>query len=153
MRQINIEPYISGDEERLSMIILRCLKEINSKDLTAIELQNLVELYSSDNIKEYSEDINSPIFIAKLDGNIVGTITITENRVRSFFVDPDMHGNWIGKLLISHGEDIIKKNGFTFSYLWSSIYAIPFYQKQWYKIIWEMIDPKVGKLIKMQKQF
>jgi GNAT superfamily N-acetyltransferase len=153
MQQITIESYHPWDENKLSIIILRCLREINSKDMSTMELENLIAFFSPECIKKYSEDINSPILVAKLDDTIVGTVTITDNRVRSFFVDPDMHGNGIGKLLISHGEDIMKKNGFTFSYVGSSVFAVPFYQKQWYIIIWEMIDPNVGRLIKMQKQF
>ncbi len=153
MKQITIDSYHPWDEQVLSKIILRCLNEINSKDLTPIELENLVNFFSPECIKKYSEDINSPILVAKLDSSIVGTVTITDNRVRSFFVDPDMHGNGIGKLLISHGEEVIKQNGFTFSYVGSSVFAVPFYQKQWYVILWEMIDPNVGRLIKMQKQF
>ena len=153
MKKITITTYKNGDEWVISDIILRCLYEINSKDLTQEQLENIVNLYSPELVIIYSHDITSPIFVAKIDWKIVGTVTISENRIRSFFVDPDMHGCGIWKSLITNAERFIKDRNYTFSYLGSSIYAVPFYEKQWYTLLWEMIDPKVWKLIKMQKYF
>ena len=153
MEILTFARFIPWDEDIISEIAVRCLSEINSKDLSPLDPEKIIKLYSPDTIRESSQDPESPIFVAKKGPNIVGTVTISENRIRSFFVHPDFHYQWIGSFLLENAETYIQEKGYDFAFLFSSVYALEFYKKYGYQEWWENIDPKIGPMMELRKYF
>lgn len=69
------------------------------------------------------------MWVAKIDNKIVGTISLTSNRLRRFFVHPDYQQKGIGKKLIEQVKDYMKNNDIGEVWVGAVISAIPIYKK------------------------
>jgi citrate lyase synthetase len=146
---MKIELINIGEEEIVSEICQKCIREINANDLTNDQINVLLKEFSPDGIISYSKKYR--VYVAKNKNNeILGTGTLANNQIKGVFVDTENLGEGIGKSIMQFLENELKEIGYKKFYLTSSIYARDFYLKLGYKQI-NVIDSVVGKMIEMEK--
>lgn len=73
------------------------------------------------------------VFVAELDGEIVGVLRGRKDKLQSLFVRGDVHRQGIGRQLVDRFEKACVQQGSTKIILMSTLYAVPFYQAMGYK--------------------
>lgn len=134
--------------DKVSELIIECFIKINSKDLTKDELDKACKYYEVNAFRSHIKD-NDIIFIYIKDTEIVGTITITDNRIRNVFVKVSEQWKWFGKDLVLFAIDHIKRVWmYKECFLFSSDYAIWFYKNLWF-IEWNKKRIEVWQVTEM----
>ena len=141
----------AGEEIAVSRICKRCIREINSNDMTKKQVDYLSNYFSVKNIRDSLKDTS--IYVALLGEKIVATGSLCEGRIKSFFVNPSYHKKGIGSKLVKYLEGILKKNGYSSVFLRSSKYAVGFYKKLGFKEAEKINSPEVGEVTVMKKKF
>jgi GNAT superfamily N-acetyltransferase len=75
----------------------------------------------------------SMVFVAEMDGVIVGVLRGRKDKLQSLFVRGDVHRQGIGRQLVNRFEQECAKQGSRKVILMSTLYAVPFYQAMGYK--------------------
>jgi citrate lyase synthetase len=138
-----------SEEEIVSEICHKCIKDINAKDLTNEQIEVLLNEFSPNGIISYSEKYK--VYVAKNENNeIIGTGTLAKNQIKGVFVDTNYFGKGVGKSIMQFLENKLKELGYKKSFLTSSKYVRDFYLKLGYRKI-NMIDSIVGEMTEMEK--
>ncbi|MFH1420366.1 MAG: GNAT family N-acetyltransferase [Candidatus Aenigmatarchaeota archaeon] len=130
---MQIRKFKKGDEIKVSNIIRRCLREVNSKDYHKKVITNLCKFFTPSQIIKNSK--NRTIFVAIENDKLVGTASLKGDKVFTVFVNSDMHGKGIGSKLMDKIEDLAKKKGYKTIKVPASLTAFEFYKKRGYKKI------------------
>jgi len=102
--------------------------------------------------KIYSKFSESQIFfVAIQNDDIIGLIRGKKNKISNLFVDSEYHKKGIGNKLIKKFESEAIKLKFKEIKIKSSVYALPFYQKQNYKKTEGLINHQGLKAYPMKK--
>ncbi len=75
----------------------------------------------------------SMVFVAEMNGVIVGVLRGRMDKLQSLFVSGDVHRQGIGRQLVNRFELECTKQGSRKIILMSTLYAVPFYQAMGYK--------------------
>ena len=75
----------------------------------------------------------SLVFVAEMDGVIVGVLRGRKDKLQSLFVRGDVHRQGIGRQLVNRFEQECAKQRSRKIILMSTLYAVPFYQAMGYK--------------------
>ena len=75
----------------------------------------------------------SMVFVAEMDGVIVGVLRGRKDKLQSLFVRGDVHRQGIGRQLVNRFEQECAKQGSRKIILMSTLYAVPFYQVMGYR--------------------
>jgi GNAT superfamily N-acetyltransferase len=150
---IKIRKFKQGDERKISYLSRKCIVVINSEDMTK---KQTAILYNHFMPGQFTKDAKRfKIYVAEFKGKVVGTatldLTMDENWIRAVFVNPKYHGKGIGKKLMRHMENIVKKTGFRSVSLKSSPYAVNFYKRLGYKKLKDILG-EVGSMTLMKKR-
>lgn len=148
--KLNIRRMKVSEEITVSRLCKRCIREINSKDMTKKQVEYLSNYFSVKNIRDSLKE--TKIYVALLGEKIVATGSLCEGRIKSFFVNPLHHKKGIGAKLAKYLEEVLKKKGCSSVFLRSSKYAVGFYKKLGYKEIEKICPPEVGEITVMKKQ-
>ncbi|MFI4998135.1 MAG: GNAT family N-acetyltransferase [Hyphomicrobiales bacterium] len=73
------------------------------------------------------------VFVAMLDGELAGTVSLAAERVHSVFVDPSRQGRGIGAAMMAFIEKLARRQGRERLSLASSLTAVNFYRKLGYE--------------------
>lgn len=119
-----IRPFRESDAQEVSTIKNATLKYNNDDEETkrALRGQNTPEA-----IIEKSKE--RTFYVAETKGTIVGIAGYLGNEVKTVFVHPTHHKRGIGKALVQHVLQEIKRQGYAEAFVKSSTYAEPFYAK------------------------
>jgi N-acetylglutamate synthase-like GNAT family acetyltransferase len=121
------------DAEQLSQLIIQNLQQINIKDYPPEAIDKLAQFYTPARV---IEDARHQLTIVGLvDDELVGTVSLDHERVRSVFVDVGKHRSGIGKELMAVIETYAKKQGLRKIFLLSGLSAYEFYKKLGYEIV------------------
>jgi ribosomal protein S18 acetylase RimI-like enzyme len=126
---ITIKPMNSEDVAKVSKILCECYKWLGKVEkFTTPFVQYLVSQRGSiDTIKRESKI--EKYLIARENDKIVGMVSIKENEITKFYIDPQDHRNGIGTQLFNAAEKIITENGHSKMILGTvGKHAIPFYR-------------------------
>lgn len=139
-----------SDASAASKIIIKCLREINSKYYSPDVINKMEKMYTPDRIIDIAKD---RLFLVaeEFDEQIIGTATISHNFFGSVFVHPDYQGHGVGSKLMYTLESLAKSRGMQEVVLHASINAVEFYQKQGYRKMRQVHDQKFGNSFEMQK--
>ena len=150
MSELYIRPFALADSEQASGVIVRCLKEVNSRDYAPDQITRLCGEFTPDKVKERFGGRTS--FVAVQNSVVVGTVTLKGDEVGSVFVRPDLHGKGIGELLMSRIEVEAGKNGTDVLRAYSSLAAVHFYLRLGYRQLREKreLDGEVTLEVKKQ---
>ncbi len=147
---MRIRKFRASDANRVAHIIRRCLLEVNIKDYPKKVIDSMCEYFSPQNLIEISA--RRDMYVLVQGDEILGTGSLRQNNVRSVFVDPDFHRTSIGRGLMKHLENLVKKRGYKTIELFSSVTAFEFYKKLGYRKIKIVQDKDTGKNILMRKR-
>lgn len=138
---IKIRPYLESDSETVGKLVADTYNQYN---LTFLPLEERA-LYlgpfqfarSPERMhrEEIAKVLRAPLVLVAENeqGEIVGVLRGSKDRLHSLFVRGDHHRMGIGRLLMQHFEQECLHLGSQKITLASSIYAIPFYQSLGYK--------------------
>ena len=131
MTEESIRGFRPDDGEVLSILVGRCLREVNSRDYPAELIERMCAHFTADRFRELSAERR--IYVAERDGRVVGTVSRDGNKVYTMFVDPDLLGRGIGRRLMRHIEDLARAEGHEFMETGASITGHGFYRRIGYR--------------------
>jgi ribosomal protein S18 acetylase RimI-like enzyme len=146
---LKIRKFRTSDAIFVANIIKRCLLEVNIKDYSEKVIKSMCDHFSPQHLIEISA--KREVYVIVKFGEILGTGGLTENNVRSVFVDPDLHRSRIGSQLMKHLETQVMKRGYSYIELFSSVTAFEFYRKLGYRKLKVIQDEDMGEMILMRK--
>jgi len=146
---MRIRKFRKEDARKVSFLIRRCLREVNSKDYPKSTIRFLESHNSSNKLVENSKE--KQMYVAAEGDNILGTASLKDDLILTVYVNPKFHGRGIGRKLMEKVESLAKKKGFKSVILPSSLTAVDFYRKVGYRKIKEKVEDNIGKVIIMKK--
>ncbi len=137
---ILIRNYIDSDAIQVGVLIADTYSEFNlsfaSPEQRKAFLGPFQHARSSEKIhQEAIADVikASMVFIAEMDGVIVGVLRGKKDKLQSLFVRGDVHRQGIGRKLVNRFEQECALQGSRKIILMSTLFAVPFYQSMGYK--------------------
>lgn len=137
---ILIRNYIDSDAIQVGVLIADTYSEFNlsfaSPEQKKAFLGPFQHARSSEKIhQEAIADVikASMVFIAEMDGVIVGVLRGKKDKLQSLFVRGDVHRQGIGRKLVNRFEQECALQGSRKIILMSTLFAVPFYQSMGYK--------------------
>ena len=143
-----IRKYQINDSISVSNLIRNTLNKVNSKDYSQEIIDKMCRHFTPEKINENS--ISREIYVAVQNEKIIGTVSINNNNIHSFFVDYKHLNEGIGTALYNYIETRITDNGFKEIIVPSSITSEYFYHKNGFTAI-EAVESIFGKNIIMKK--
>ncbi len=147
---LEFRAFEAADAVRVSEIICSCLRDVNSKDYTPIQISQMLPGFAAENLVSRFSDVQPTL--ACRGGTIVGIGILVEAEIRTMFVDPTLHGQGIGAAIMDYLEQKALSQGRTAITMFSSITARGFYEKGGYTVVGETVHPVAGKMFKIEKQ-
>ncbi len=133
-----IREYEEKYVDQISKLIIRNLKEINSKDYDKKQIDEMIESFKPKQLKETFKN-REKVYMAIDNEEVLGTAGTDvswynkdENYILGVFVKPENHGNGIGRALINKVEQYIKQKKTNKVLVHASITAKDFYLKLGY---------------------
>jgi GNAT superfamily N-acetyltransferase len=135
-----IRDYNKNDAAVVGLLIKNTYSEYNLDFLKPGELPAYLGpfAYAGDGIPAHQQAIHMMIqskfvYLAEVDGIIVGVLRGRLDRLGSLFVDRKYHRQGIGRSLVEHFENEVRRNQGTVIRVASSLYAVPFYLDMGYQ--------------------
>jgi len=122
-----IRPALEDDADEISAVILRALRETNARDYADEIIERIERSFSTSAVRELIG--KRAVFVAAIDGRVVGTASLDGSVVRSVFVAPDVQGRGIGKLLMVEIESTARERNIPRLAVSSSVTAETFYAR------------------------
>ncbi|HLD81238.1 MAG TPA: GNAT family N-acetyltransferase [archaeon] len=128
--KITIRKFKEGDAYELAELIDKNRRKISSLNQSQKALKEMAARNTPPKLIEKSKDRS--LFVAEFGSSLVGTAGLKGSQVTGVFVKVSQHGKGIGKKLMEKVEGKAEKKGVKKVFLYSSIYAVPFYEKLGY---------------------
>ncbi|MBC3258946.1 GNAT family acetyltransferase [Pseudomonas paralactis] len=117
----------AADAQGISQVILAALHSSNARDYPTDVIARVATHFTPDAVLELLN--RRIVLVAIQDELIVATAALDANVVRSVFVNPELQGQGIGRLLMIEIELRAREAGVTVLSVPSSLTAEPFYSK------------------------
>lgn len=117
----------AADAQGISQVILAALHSSNARDYPADVIARVATHFTPDAVLELLN--RRIVLVAIQDALIVATAALDADVVRSVFVNPELQGQGIGRLLMIEIELRAREAGVTVLSVPSSLTAEPFYSK------------------------
>jgi len=144
---IIIRPFDLTDAEEISRLIVNNLLWVNVHDYGEAAVKQLARFYTPQLVSEYAR--NDQVMVAVGGSKIIGTASLSQDRVRNVFVRIDRHGQGVGKALMQRVEEMAREQGITRLHLTANFSAVAFYQKLKYIAVAESAESIGNAQIKM----
>jgi GNAT superfamily N-acetyltransferase len=147
-----IREFVPEDAEGVSRLILRNLREVNTRDYSLEAVEAMGPFYTPERIIERS--MSNWTIVCVHEDRLVGKASLDGDRVRNVFVDVDMHGQGIGSRLMAEIESHAQANGLETLRLHASPSAEGFYRKLGYipvERIERELDGIPAPVVRMEK--
>ncbi|MBI3197065.1 MAG: GNAT family N-acetyltransferase [Rhodospirillales bacterium] len=122
-----------GDAADVSSVILRALRESNTKDYSQEVIERLVKNFSPAEVLKLMG--RRKVFVAVTGDRLVGTASLDGKVVRTVFVAPDLQGRGVGRRLMAEVERAAREMGVEALTVPSSVTAEHFYSKLGFKAV------------------
>ena len=131
MFAIPIRPADQTDAEAITMLIRRTLRVSNAADYSVSEINRVYAGFSRERVlaRIRSQDV----FVAEIDGEIVGTVAYARGQLWALFVSPERQRLGLGTLLVDHIEDFARQRGLEKLELSASLTGVEFYERLGYQ--------------------
>jgi N-acetylglutamate synthase-like GNAT family acetyltransferase len=120
-------PACEEDADEISAVILRTLRETNSKDYSIEIIERVEHSFSPSAVLRLIG--KRTVFVAAIGGRVVGTASLDGSVVRTVFVAPDVQARGIGKLLMAEIERTARDRDISKLTVPSSLSAETFYKR------------------------
>jgi N-acetylglutamate synthase-like GNAT family acetyltransferase len=131
--EYTIRPALEDDADEISGVILRALRETNAKDYASEIIERVERSFSPHAVRQLIG--KRTVFVATIDGRVVGTASLDESVVRSVFVAPDVQARGIGKLLMAEIKRTARERNILKLAVPSSVTAETFYVRLGFKAV------------------
>lgn len=148
--QVGIRPFVVDDSEQASRVIIRCLREVNSRDYTPSQIERLRREFSPSKVRERFGSRAS--FVAFQNDVVLGTATLDGDEVGSVSVCPDLQNKGVGRALMEHIEVVAKASRTDFLRGYSSLAAVHFYLHLGYEKLREKRESDGEVTIEIEKR-
>ena len=145
-----------NDSEVVASLISRTFERFNSCDhFDEKAAKDYIDFFNPKKTPEIEiiELFNKAtiFYVAEEDGEIIGTVRGTPDRISSLFVDGTKQRKGIGRKLLQRFEKEAMKQGSKEIRLRSQLYSVIFYEKMGYKKTRGIINAKGLKVYPMRK--
>lgn len=124
-----------SDAKEIGEMVRRTLEISNSKDYPHNVIERIQGSFSTSAILNLMR--KRVVFVAELNGRMIGTASLERDVVRTVFVDPSIQRNGVGTLLMQSVEHFARTRGDTNLRVPSSITAQSFYRCLGYEFVRE----------------
>jgi N-acetylglutamate synthase-like GNAT family acetyltransferase len=131
--QYMIRRAIEADANRISAVILRTLRETNSKDYTDEIIERVERSFSPSAVLQLID--KRTVFVVTVGGNIIGTASLDGSVIRTVFVAPNAQAQGIGKLLMAELERTARERNIPSLTVPSSVTAETFYARLGFRAV------------------
>lgn len=125
--ECQVRPALEADAARVSQVILAALLTSNAQDYPASVIERVQASFTTDSVRQLMQ--RRQMFVALVDGELLGTASLDGRVVRSVFVDPAYHGHGLGRQLMAAVEQAALDSGLTSLVVPSSVTAEGFYAR------------------------
>ncbi|MCL9653126.1 GNAT family N-acetyltransferase [Pseudomonas protegens] len=125
--ECQVRPALEADAARVSQVILAALLTSNAQDYPAHVIERVQDSFTPDAVLQLMR--RRQMFVALVDGELLGTASLDGRAVRSVFVDPAYHGHGLGRQLMAAVEQAALDSGLTSLVVPSSVTAEGFYAR------------------------
>ena len=136
---MRIRLYRESDAADVGRLIADTYREFNLSHADPAEQERLLGPFRNahsadpDHCRAIVEVLRSPmLYVAEVDGHIVGVLRGREGVLASLFVDKRFHRRGMATALVERFEKDSRAAGTTKVRVAASIYAVPFYQRMGY---------------------
>lgn len=148
MKSLNTRQATVADAIPLSRLIQRTIRISNSKDYDQKSIDMLCAIFEPEPVAGRIE--NELILLCFMGTELVGTVGLKDDYLRSMFVDPTFHGRGLGKMLVSRIEEEARQKAIPEMMLHSSLTAREFYSALGYEFVEFQSYPE-GPFVLMSK--
>jgi GNAT superfamily N-acetyltransferase len=128
-----IRPARDDDAADVSALILRALRETNASDYTDEIIERVSQSFSPAAVLQFIG--KRTVFVATIDGRVVGTASLDGTVVRTVFVSPDAQGRGIGRQLMAEIERAARERTIAALTVPSSVTAEAFYARLGFRAV------------------
>lgn len=125
--ECQVRPALEADAARVSQVILAALLTSNAQDYPASVIERVQASFTTDSVRQLMQ--RRQMFVALVDGELLGTASLDGRAVRAVFVDPVYHGHGLGRQLMAAVEQAALDSGLTSLVVPSSVTAEGFYAR------------------------
>ncbi|WP_036291106.1 GNAT family N-acetyltransferase [Methylosinus sp. PW1] len=133
MEDIVIRPAVLADAARMSALILHSVRETNASDYSSDIIDLICANFTAERIIQ--KMAVRDVFVATLETEIAGTVSLGAAKLHSLFVEPKRQGRGIGSRLVDYLERHAAANEIDVLHVHSSITARHFYEKRGYAFL------------------
>lgn len=148
MKSLKIRQATVADVIPLSGLIRRTIRVSNSKEYDQKSIDRLCTIFEPEPVTKRIE--NELILLCFMGTELVGTVGLRDDYLRSMFVDPGFQGRGLGKMLVARIEDEARQKAIPEMMLHSSLTAREFYLALGYEFVEFQTYPE-GPFVLMRK--
>ncbi|MEM7303760.1 MAG: GNAT family N-acetyltransferase [Pseudomonadota bacterium] len=148
MKSPRIRQATVADVVPLSELIRRTIRVSNSKDYDQKSIDMLCAIFKPEPVAERIE--NELILLCFTGDELVGTVGLKGDYLRSLFVEPAYQGHGFGKVLVARIEEQARKKVMSEILIHSSLTAREFYATLGYEFV-ELQSYPEGPFVLMRK--
>ena len=130
-------------------LILKCFNEFVASSFSKRGREEFIKTLVPEKLFRREDDT----YIAEESGRIIGVIQgVRSCKIMLLFVDKQHQSVGVGKKLVAKLESLYRRRGIKVMTVWSSTYAIPFYEKIGYKKSGGLVRRKNGMVYQPMKK-
>src|SRR5437764_15485528 len=133
MDDLVIRDAMPDDAAAISMLVRRTVQISNRRDYPGEAVALIVTNFAADKVAGRMRERDT--FVALAGADIVGTIALGGDRLRTLFVSPELQRSGVGARLVAHLEAHARHGGVAELKLSSSLTARGFYERLGYRMI------------------
>jgi N-acetylglutamate synthase-like GNAT family acetyltransferase len=149
---MTIRPFKNKDAVPVHEIIKDCFRNVPVGKHTQKGIRLQIEANSPEHLIERSQDIR--YFVAVIDTKVIGICGYDSEKIHTCFISPEYQKKGYGTLLLKKILDEVKMDGLKQITVWSTVFAVDFYQSFGFTIIKQIHLPEGSNditLVEMQK--
>ena len=116
------------DADAICRVHIAAIRELCSADYDVKTIAGWLANKDEDKYKHAMIELGEDMFVAEIDGTIVGFASLLEDCIRALFIRPDAGRQGVGAALLSAVEDYAAGMGHGSLTLSSTLTAVGFYQ-------------------------
>lgn len=150
---MNIEKAQVSQAEEISKLRIDSIKKYNSNDHTKEVFDYLIGRQSPEVLKKKID--TRDFFVVMENNKIIGSVDLDDNEIKGLYVLSSRIKEGLGAKMLTFIESVAKKNGIKIVNLCATKSAVPFYEKNGYKLIEVKNEMKKGIMMDfhiMQKE-
>ncbi|ONG47364.1 GNAT family N-acetyltransferase [Pseudoroseomonas deserti] len=127
---MRIRAALEADAAAISAVVVAALRQSNARDYPPAVIEAVAEAFAPEAVR--GQIARRRVFLAEVEGVVVGTAALEGDVVRSVFVAPGRQGQGIGRALMAMLEDTARAGGETALRVPASVTAEGFYARLGY---------------------